>query len=571
MRQYLIIIALALITIPFLLPFFKVGYFETDDGLWAIVRQASMHNELRQGQFPVRWSGTLNYGHGYPLFQFSYPGPYYIGEVFHLIGFSFTDTVKTLFVLSTILSVVTMYIFARTLWKSDLAGVIAALLYLSAPYRFVNLYIRGSIGETIAFLLFPLMCFFALKLLQTGKRRYLLAGAMLISLLIITHNVMAFLFLPFFVYFIIVETFIRNAKMRMLFKEYLDELKKNKSWYKKGITFKLLSQHIAPLIIMFVLGITLSATFWVPAVFELQYVKLGSQPLTDIAQEFKKQEGLLLTPLDSHSRVSQTTKGVIEENLEFEYIILALVSVAVLIFYKNKYEYATHRILLYAIPTVIILVLLTPLSIELWRNIPGLKSIDFPWRVLGILSFIIPVAISSVALIPKIRIIGLCISIVSLFLVSPLIIPGQYYNHPDEYFATNQGTTTSAAEYTSKWMINSPTSSSKIISDTHLIPVKNTSTEKIFKYTSSESSDVVFPIMYFPGWKLTVDNAGKVIIPWESNGLIKTTLPSGNHIVRLTFSRSHARIAGDSITIVSLVGIGILCTIEYLRGKKFIL
>ena len=39
---------------------------------------------------------------------------------------------------------------------SQVAGIIAALIYLSAPYRFVNLYARGSLGETIAFAI-PLM------------------------------------------------------------------------------------------------------------------------------------------------------------------------------------------------------------------------------------------------------------------------------------------------------------------------------------------------------------------------------------------------------------------------------
>ncbi len=166
------IVILILLALFFLFPFFKNGYIETDDGMWAVVRQSSMHRELRSTQFPVRWSGDLNYGYGYPLFHFSYPGPYYIGEIFHLAGLSFPDTIKAVFVLATIISIIGMYHFTKELWQNEYAGWISAIFYLSSSYRLINLYIRGSIGETVAFAIFPYLSLFGLKLLQTGKKRF---------------------------------------------------------------------------------------------------------------------------------------------------------------------------------------------------------------------------------------------------------------------------------------------------------------------------------------------------------------------------------------------------------------
>ncbi|MDQ3098859.1 MAG: hypothetical protein M3Q44_03875 [bacterium] len=580
MRQRVILLFLVLVSLPFLNPFFKTGFFETDDGIWAVVRQASMHNELRQQQFPVRWSGSLNFGYGYPLFQFSYPGPYYLGELFHLAGLSFEDSVKALFILGTILSVLAMYVFARNLWKSDLAGIIAALFYLSAPYRLVNLYVRGSIGETLAFLLFPLLCYMGLRLLLTGKRRFLLGGSFALAFLVITHNVMALLFVPFFVYYLTVETFLRNVKLVRLFKDYVDELKKNKDWYRKGSTISVLYKHIGPVVLMVIIGIALSATFWVPALSELSYVKLGTTPLTGIEQEFKKQQGLLLTPLDSHPSVSRTNNHIFEENIEFEYIFLAFATLGVVLLYKHKYEIITNRVLLYSIPVLFALILLTPISIDLWKNIPGLKSIDFPWRVLGILTFITPVIIAATALVPKIKYVGLAMAIVSLFVVSPLISSGKYQHNSDEYYATNQATTTSANEYISTWMHNSPKENpgKPIVLDstnndknfTYTVD-KNTSTNKLLSYSASESLTAIFPIMYFPGWKLHIDNKNIEIDPEDSNGVISAYLPEGKHTVRLSFNRTLPRFIGDLITLASILGIGILFIIEFIRGKKFIL
>ncbi len=561
---------LLLLPIPFLLPFFKAGYFETDDGLWAVVRQASMHSELRQGQFPVRWSGNLNFGYGYPLFEFSYPGPYYIGEIFHLLGLGFVDSVKALFVVGTIVSVVAMYYFAVSLWKNEIAGIIAAVLYLAEPYRFVNLYVRGSVGETVSFALFPIVCLLGLKLLQTGKRRYLLGGSLALAMLVTMHNVMALIFIPFFVYFLICEIVIRNVKISKLLHDYIDEFKNKKNTYKKDeYTISLFYKHIFPVVVMLVVGVALSATFWLPAITELKYVKLGVKPLTSIDQEFNKQEGLLLTPLDSHPAVPSAKERFFEENLEFEYILLAFAVIAVLLFNKNKYEMALQRILLLSVPLLVGLILLTPVSAVIWKTLPGLKSIDFPWRVLALLSFISPVIIAGVGLIPKVKYYAVGIAVFSLFLLGPLLTPNNYTHYPEEYYSTNQATTTSANEYVSRWMTTIPTRQAE--NDPRYQTLLSASTHKRYEYSASTSAEITFPIMYFPGWQLYINGENKDYEYKDSNGLIKTTIPEGTHTIDVVFTRSAMRTLGDLISLGSIFAIGVLFAIEYARGKKFLL
>ena len=93
-------IASFLITLPLVLPYFHNGYFPTHDGEWAVVRLSDMYREIRDGQIPARYSGNLNFGYGYPLFNFAYPLPYYIGVVIHFFRVGFVDTIKLLFALS---------------------------------------------------------------------------------------------------------------------------------------------------------------------------------------------------------------------------------------------------------------------------------------------------------------------------------------------------------------------------------------------------------------------------------------------------------------------------------------
>src|SRR3989344_1816710 len=118
------------ISIPVILPFFHSGYFPTHDGEWAVVRMTDMFRILRDFQIPARYSGELNFGYGYPLFNFAYPLPYYLGVVIHLLGFGFVNTIKILFAGSVVFSAFFMFLASKNLWKNTWAGLILAIMYV---------------------------------------------------------------------------------------------------------------------------------------------------------------------------------------------------------------------------------------------------------------------------------------------------------------------------------------------------------------------------------------------------------------------------------------------------------
>ena len=69
------IIFLILLSIPAIWALIPPGYFYTHDGVFHLVRLAHFYNELKNGQFPVRWAHDLAYGFGYPLFNYIAPLP----------------------------------------------------------------------------------------------------------------------------------------------------------------------------------------------------------------------------------------------------------------------------------------------------------------------------------------------------------------------------------------------------------------------------------------------------------------------------------------------------------------
>ena len=212
-RIVLILLFSLLISVPVILPFFHKGYFPTHDGEWAVIRLTDMFRTLRDFQFPARYSGALNFGYGYPLFNFTYPLPYYIGIPFHFLGIGFVDTVKILFASSVFLSAFFMFLASRNLWKNNWAGAVSAVLYVYFPYRMVDLYVRGSIGESLSFVLFPLMIYLTLKLIERSSLLLISGLAISVGSLIMTHNIMTVLFMPAFVVFGMGQMIFKNKKI----------------------------------------------------------------------------------------------------------------------------------------------------------------------------------------------------------------------------------------------------------------------------------------------------------------------------------------------------------------------
>src|SRR3989344_7449917 len=183
-RKLLILLVLTLPTFAFML---RPGIYTMHD--FHVFRQYEFDKCVKAKTFPCRWSPDAGLGYGEPVFNFYGQFPYWIGEIIHFLGFQFIDTVKLLFILSLVLSAFTMFAFARTYW-GNLGGILSAVFYVYAPYRSVDVWVRGALPEALSFILFPLI------LLFIDRKKYLLFSLSLAAL-ILTHNLSVFMFLHF--------------------------------------------------------------------------------------------------------------------------------------------------------------------------------------------------------------------------------------------------------------------------------------------------------------------------------------------------------------------------------------
>ncbi|MCX8009461.1 MAG: glycosyltransferase family 39 protein, partial [Patescibacteria group bacterium] len=143
-----------LVSIFPLLSLLTPGLPVTHDGQDHVARIANFYQSLLEGNIVPRWANNLNWGFGHPVLMFLYPLPSYVASFFHFFGFSLIDSVKIVFALAYVVSIIAMYMFVKSEFGEE-SGVLAAILYGFVPYRFINLYVRGAIGEHMAFIFLP--------------------------------------------------------------------------------------------------------------------------------------------------------------------------------------------------------------------------------------------------------------------------------------------------------------------------------------------------------------------------------------------------------------------------------
>ena len=122
MKHKLLILSLIIISLFTLKSLFHTGFFTSHDGEHQIVRLMHFHQGLVDGQFPVRWASTALDGNGYPLFVFTYRLPFWVAEVYYTLFPNLANAIKFAFIVSYLLSALTMYWFTFVISKNKIGA-----------------------------------------------------------------------------------------------------------------------------------------------------------------------------------------------------------------------------------------------------------------------------------------------------------------------------------------------------------------------------------------------------------------------------------------------------------------
>lgn len=162
-----------LLSIFVVAPLTYPGSIQTQSGFEAAYNLMDLHANLGAN---LAWAPA--FAHGYDLFRMDGPIPYFLAELFHLLGASFDVSIKLIYALGFVLSGLGMFFLGRTVFRSEGAGLLAGMVYVYFPYHVADVYVRGAFGEAAAWAVFPFSLLAVLNLAASPRRPRLWALAL---------------------------------------------------------------------------------------------------------------------------------------------------------------------------------------------------------------------------------------------------------------------------------------------------------------------------------------------------------------------------------------------------------
>ncbi len=180
---FIILIVALLLSVPLM----QKGIHTGDDGEFHISRTIGTIEQLKNHESPLivsRFSNKL----GFAWNLFYPPVTTIINVIFALLIGNVVTAMKIYAFITLLVSGIAMYEFVKNLTNNKLAAMFSAIIYMSAPYRMLNIYVRLAVGEMASFMFMPIIFNGLYNVLngKTEKSYQLVIGAVLLAL---SHNI----------------------------------------------------------------------------------------------------------------------------------------------------------------------------------------------------------------------------------------------------------------------------------------------------------------------------------------------------------------------------------------------
>lgn len=547
-----------ILSISLLWPLFQAPFFTHHDDV-SIIRLFEMDKCIKDGQIPCRWVPDLGGLYGYPLFNYYAPLPYYFGELIYLLTNNLIISVKVMFAFSFLGSYIFMYLLGTKFW-GKLGGSLCAIFYSFAPYHALDFYVRGAMGEMWALMFFPAVLWSLTRLKEQPNIRRMLLGGILIALLILSHNLSAMIFMPIIIIWIII-LFLKNNENKFL-------------WFS---------------ILSLVFAIMLSSFYLLPLIIEKDLVHVDTQTsgYFGYTEHYKGFRELFIRRDWGFGASIREVPGEERENISFQIgwvhllgWILALFSIAH--FWKRNI-WVSKLILVCTILSFSSIFMIHPRSQFIWELIYPLKYLQFPWRLLLVIVFLISFLAGSALLVWKeVRI---KFFVLLVFLVVSLNFS---YFRPEKFIDVSDKDLLSGDNWERQikrsifdflpiFAKEPPAELAdaryKILTGDTQIDEFSEGTNWIrFKANTRSHTIIRLSQYYFPDWKIFVDGK-EVKIDYASSGLGLMTiiLAKGSHSVEARLYNTPVRNIGNGVSLISFGSVIILYLLQFKKVRNWIL
>lgn len=549
------------LSLPALIPLTPEHFFASSDGLYHVHRAIEVDRCLRDGLLICRWAPDQFLGYGTPLFTFYSPFTYYLAAAFHAIGLGWLTATKAVIAVFMVLSAVGAFLYASTFLSRN-AATVASVVFVYVPYHLVNAYYRGDIPEFAAMALFPTILWAFSRLSEQRparvQARYFLAAAAAYALLVLSHNLSAFIFTPILAIYC----------LWLMGRAVLEE----------GGGFGKALRVGARLLGAALLAGGLCASLAIPALMEKEFVQLKGLLYVSHTDHFPALKDILPNTVFHTYGIIFPDSPVYAYKMGLVQVVLGGIgAVAGLLMFKRFRPRARTELIMSVVIFAIAFYFAQPISLRAWETIPLLPLTQFPWRFLLLMA--LPTSIATGYLVdvlaPRWRtgaaaaLVVFCLA-TNLWNLKPIMAnvkdPEVGVRETIEFeLLYHLVGTTVAGEYVPRWVTDypwvSPEALGRVVGaryDEAVHPAASDPWARVigldertgystYHVQTNRPARVVLNIAYFPGWQAWLDGQPVDIQPSEPEGMIALAIPTGEHHLRVEFGTTPLRDLSDKL------------------------
>jgi hypothetical protein len=481
------------------------------------------------------WSDKENFGYGGIGIRFYPPLAYYILAFARILTGNWFDASCLSLVFWMVLGCIGVYFWTRW-WLSPAESAVAGVVYAFIPYHLSQLYTFSFIYADFAAAAILPFCFaFLTRALAREKRSDILAFAVVYAALVLTH-------LPTTI----------TGSLSLAFYAVLLSKK------------EVLLRQISKFFIGIGLGLTASAFYWVRMISEINWLNHATDRFSSGHYGFSNGffPGYFQEPTERANGIVLTT------DIMFVLSFLFLASALIYYFYRKTNFEGTDTVSK-VFWTVLPLGLLgffmtTPLSFPVWKILPPLQKIQFPWRWVSIVSMcgaVVMAASFHYFVKGHFHRKKICLYLFAAFPLIVLFFNVTYIFNPmaslpidRQQFESDMQELPSKESFNCWWSVWSKPDAlnikEKVLAENRSIEINDWKPEER-KFTIAEGSAVKARIatFYYPHWRANV-NGIPVKIEKDDNGAMMIPLPSEKSLVEIKFEEPFVVKSASAVSVI---------------------
>lgn len=604
----LLLLALTLLALT---PLTAPGYFyDAHDGRHSVFYLMMFDASVRDGAWWPTWAMHHIQGYGYPTFLIQAPVGFYLGAAYAWLGASYTTAVKLTWATGFLAGSWGVYALVchwLSIGENDtvterrsqaidpirLSAVAAGLLYTFLPYHLVGIYVRAALNDSLLLAWFPwVLLAFDQLLLQgsnAGWPRRLGIAIILLAATLLTHTFALISFAPLLVTYVL---------FRLLYRLRFPARHRLGGFLGRTILAAFAGMS----------ALLLCMAFLLPLFVEGQY--LDQQVYVTNTYDFRRhfvQWGQYFSPFWGFG-YSDDPIGA-NDGMGFQVGLAALLIAIVGCFVPWRRPQSRWLAIYLAGITVALLLFMSPAALPLWEAVPALAVIQFPWRLLALVTITIAplsglILHEIIALDAELRPQAAQEQTVGLLLVAGLVIGGSlpYVNaalQPIETWREDgRAVYTFEREHPdmiayTEWVRERPFTESPMSADyaadtysesrgyteslQRLAIIRGVGTV-LSNYSRGSSfggvvwieraATVRIHLYYFPGWEVTINGEPAFFRIYDRYGLIEVDVPEGEHRIDVRMGTTPIRQTGGVVSGVTLLLVLILLCWPSRRQSK---